>query len=73
MADARVPKTMTGPAIVNIFAQVPGMRPSRLNSSAGATTELAKPVIGTSVPAPAKRAISSYSPSPVNSAPRKTS
>ena len=55
----RVAHTMTGPAIVNIFAAVPVMKPSVLNSSAGAATELAKPVIGTSVPAPASFAMSS--------------
>ncbi len=50
---------MTGPAIVNILTAVPVISPSVLNSSAGATTELAKPVIGTMVPAPAQRAIRS--------------
>ncbi len=40
---------------------------------AGDATELAKPVMGTSVPAPAYRASLWYSPSPVNSAERNTS
>ena len=44
---------MTGPAMVNILTAVPATKPSVLNSRAGAATELAKPVIGTSVPAPA--------------------
>ena len=47
-----MPYTITGPAIMNIFAAVPNIKPSVLNSSAGATTELAKPVMGTKVPAP---------------------
>ena len=41
------------------FAQVPRMTPSVLNSTAGATTALAKPVMGTRVPAPANFAMSS--------------
>ena len=52
-----VPNTMTGPATTNIFDAIPVMKPSLLKSMAGETTELAKPVIGTSVPAPAKRAM----------------
>ena len=52
MTDAVIPKTITGPAIMNIFALMPVMMPSLLNSSAGAATEFANPVIGTSVPAP---------------------
>ena len=39
---------------------------------AGDTTALANPVIGTTVPAPAKLAILSYTPIPVNNAPKKT-
>ena len=54
---ASVPNTMTGPATTNIFDAIPVMKPSLLKSMAGETTELAKPVIGTSVPAPAKRAM----------------
>ena len=54
---ASVPNTMTGPATTNIFDAMPVMKPSLLKSMAGETTELAKPVIGTSVPAPAKRAM----------------
>ena len=40
---------------------------------AGEATALAKPVMGTSVPAPAWRASLWYRPSPVNSADRNTS
>ena len=56
---------MTGPAILNIFAPVPIILPSVLNSIAGDTTEFAKPVIGTMVPAPANFAILSKTPVPV--------
>ena len=42
---------------MNIFAPIPVTWPSLLNSIAGATMEFAKPVIGTSVPAPACLAI----------------
>ena len=42
--------------MVNIFAPTPNICPSALNSIAGAATELANPVIGTIVPAPAKLA-----------------
>ena len=55
-ALAAVPNTITGPATVNIFTAVPVMMPSARKSMAGETTELAKPVMGTSVPAPAWRA-----------------
>ena len=55
--DATVPYAITGPAMINIFAPVPGTRPSLLNSIAGDATAFAKPVIGTSVPAPANFAI----------------
>ena len=48
-----MPKTSTGPETTNIFAPRPVTKPSLLNSSAGETIEFAKPVIGTSVPAPA--------------------
>ena len=64
---------MTGPAIVNILAAMPVTKPSALNSIAGETTALAKPVIGTIVPAPAIFAISSYQLRPVRTALRKTS
>ena len=47
---------MTGPATTNIFDAMPVMKPSLLKSMAGETTAFAKPVIGTSVPAPPKRA-----------------
>ena len=52
--------------MTNIFAAVPAISPSVLYSSAGAATALAKPVIGTSVPAPPSLASLSYWPSPVS-------
>ena len=51
--EAEIPYTSTGPATVNIFAPTPITYPSDLYSIAGDTMELAKPVIGTSEPAPA--------------------
>ena len=48
-----MPKTRTGPATVNILAPTPITYPSDLYSMAGETIEFAKPVIGTSEPAPA--------------------
>ena len=62
------PYTITGPAMVNIFAPTPRMKPSVLNSTAGAAMALAKPVMGTKVPAPANLAILSYRLNPVSSA-----
>ena len=59
---------MTGPAIWNIFAAMPVTKPSLLKSMAGETTEFAKPVMGTRVPAPPKRAILLYRFSPVRRA-----
>ena len=58
--------------MVNIFAPVPRTYPSVFASSAGATTELANPVMGTTVPAPACFAILGYMSRPVSSAPRNT-
>ena len=55
-ALAATPYTITGPATINIFAPMPVIRPSLLKSIAGEATALAKPVMGTSVPAPPKRA-----------------
>ena len=52
MTEEAVPYSITGPEIMNIFAPSPVIKPSDLNSSAGETTAFAKPVIGTSVPAP---------------------
>ena len=52
--DPTVPITITGPATVNIFTQRPKIKPSFLNSKAGLAIELAKPVIGIMLPAPAK-------------------
>ena len=69
----RVPKSKTGPATVKILAPTPRMSPSLLVSMAGETTAFAKPVTGTRVPAPAKRAIRSNSPSPVSRADKKIS
>ena len=57
ITDEPIPYTSTGPAMVNIFAATPKTNPSFLNSMAGDTTALANPVIGTTVPAPAKLAI----------------
>ena len=62
---------MTGPAIMNIFAPTPGIKPSLLNSIAGDATAFEKPVIGTRVPAPPIFAILSYQPKAVKRAPRK--
>ena len=45
-----MPYAITGPAILKMLAPVPITMPSALNSSAGDTTEFAKPVIGTIVP-----------------------
>ena len=47
----------TSPAIVNILQPIPKTCPSFLYSIAGAATELANPVIGTSAPAPPQFAI----------------
>ena len=55
----------TGPAMVKILAPTPVIQPSALNSTAGLTTELANPVIGTSVPAPALAASFWYQPGTV--------
>ena len=62
---------MTGPAMRNILAPVPGTRPSALNSMAALTTALAKPVMGTSDPAPAFAASFWYQPSVVSTAESK--
>lgn len=72
MTDEVIPKTKTGPAIVNILAPIPITCPSLLNSIAGATMELENPVIGTSVPAPAYFAILSYTLMAVKKAAKKT-
>ena len=48
-----MPYTSTGPAMVKSLAPVPSTQPSGLNSMAGDTMALAKPVRGTTVPAPA--------------------
>ena len=68
-----MPYAMTGPAILKRFAPTPKIYPSALNSREGDTTELAKPVMGTSVPAPARLAILSNTPSPVSNTARATS
>ena len=72
MILAAVPYTITGPAITNIFAPKPRIRPSLLNSSAGEDTALEKPVMGTRHPAPPYLAILSYIPNPVKSAAKNT-
>ena len=61
-----MPYSITGPAIVNIFAPTPKIYPSLLVSIAGETTAFANPVIGTNVPAPQYFAILSYTPIAVN-------
>ena len=48
----KIPYRMTGPAIVKILHPIPNTCPSFLYSIAGAATELANPVMGTSAPAP---------------------
>ena len=68
-----MPNTNTGPAMVKVFTPIPVIMPSLLNSIAGETTALANPVMGTSVPAPANRAMLSKHPNPVKSADRKIS
>ena len=62
----------TGPAMVNICAPIPRTHPSALASIASDTTELAKPVIGTMVPAPACLPILSKMPMPVRQAVKKS-
>ena len=59
--------------MANSFAHVPVMIFSLLNSIAGETTAFAKPVIGTSVPAPQCWAILSYTPTAVRVADRPMS
>ena len=73
ITEQAVPYTITGPAIINIFAPSPATMPSLTNSIAGDTTEFEKPVIGTRVPAPACLAILSNKPRPVSSAAAKIS
>ena len=51
--------------MINMRAPTPVTSPSLRNSMAGDTTELAKPVMGTSVPAPALEASFWYQPSAV--------
>ncbi len=67
-----MPYTRTGPAMVNSRAPVPSTQPSGVNSMAGEVMALAKPVIGTPVPAPAYRAMRSNTPIPVSSAVKNT-
>src|SRR5699024_10454723 len=71
--DASVPKASTGPAMIKILAPTPVTQPSALNSMAGLTTELANPVMGTSVPAPALAPSFWYQPAAVAAADRKIS
>ena len=68
MTDAEHPYRITGPAIVNIFAPTPSIKPSDLASMADELIEFENPVMGTRVPAPACFAIFSYHPRPVRSA-----
>ena len=67
IVPASVPKRITGPQTVNIFAPTPSTYPSERESIAGEATAFANPVIGRSVPAPACFAIPSYIPTPVKS------
>ena len=53
------------------MAPVPVTKPSLLNSRAGDTIALEKPVMGTKVPAPARLAMVSNTPRPVSSEARK--
>ena len=57
--------------MVNILHPIPNTSPSVLYSMAGAATELANPVIGTNVPAPAYFANFEYNPNPVANALKK--
>ena len=61
---------MTGPAMEKIWAPAPVTQPSDLNSMAALATELEKPVMGTSVPAPAWAASFWYQPGRVAAAAR---
>jgi len=63
---------MTEPATVKSLGPIPRTSPSFLNSIAGEAMAFAKPVTGTSVPAPACFASLSYQPIPVKRALRKT-
>ena len=65
MAPASVPNKITGPQTVKILAPTPRTYPSERESIAGDATALAKPVMGSRVPAPARLAILSYTPMPV--------
>ena len=73
MLPASVPYNRTGPEMVKILAPTPRIKPSARLSIAGETTELANPVMGTSVPAPATFAILSKIPSPVSTTAQKIS
>ena len=59
--------------MIKILAPTPVTQPSALNSMAGLTTELANPVMGTSVPAPALAPSFWYQPAAVAAADRKIS
>ena len=48
-----MPKSITGPAMVKIFAPTPSIIPSLPESIAWLVTAFEKPVTGTKVPAPA--------------------
>ncbi len=69
----KTPNTIIAPATVNIFAAMPYIHPSVLNSIAGDATEFAKPVMGTIEPAPAYLPILSYTPKPVKRQPKNMS
>lgn len=63
---------MTGPAMEKSFAPTPVTNPSLLNSMAGETMAFENPVMGTRVPAPACRAMSSKIPIAVKNAAKNT-
>ena len=44
MIDAATPYSITGPAMVKIFAPTPSTKPSVLHSRAGETTEFQSPL-----------------------------
>ena len=66
------PYNITGPAIVKILQPIPKTCPSFLYSMAQAAIELAKPVIGTKLPAPACFASFWYILSPVRRTAKNT-
>ena len=66
MTPEFIPKRITGPATVKIFAPTPRITPSLRESMASLVTAFEKPVTGTRVPAPACLAMLSKTPKPVS-------